>query len=179
MKSCFAYIDGGSRGNPGTAGYGVVLFDEQKALLAEISEYLGIQTNNQAEYSALIGALQFATTHQYDSLRVFADSELLVRQIKGEYKVRNANLKGLYDRAQLLIRRLKHFSIHHIPREQNQDADRLANLAMDKAGVPKKEIKPLAKRVRAVFRSGCFQPLHPLDLPDGEEFQLTLEPVKE
>jgi ribonuclease HI len=179
MKSCLAYIDGGSRGNPGTAGYGVVLLDENNILLAEISEPLGIQTNNQAEYSALIGALRFATTHRYDSLRVFADSELLVRQIKGEYKVKNTNLKGLYEGAQLLIRQLKHFSIHHIPREQNRDADRLANLAMNKARVPKKQSRPSPKQVRAIFRSGCFQPLEPLDLPDGEEFQLTLEAVKE
>ena len=178
MKSCFAYIDGGSRGNPGTAGYGVVLLDERGNSLAEISEFLGIQTNNYAEYSALIGALHYATTHHYDSLRVYADSELLVRQILGEYKVRNANLKRLYDQAQSLIRPLKQFSIQHIPREQNQDADRLANLAMDKAGSANKETQFIIKTVRAVFRSGCFQPLRTLNLPDGAEFQLTVEPIK-
>ncbi len=178
MKSCIAYIDGGSRGNPGIAGYGVVVLDEHRNTLAEISESVGIQTNNYAEYTAFIGALRYATTHQYDSLRVYADSELLVRQINGQYKIRNANLKGLYDQAQSLIQGLKQFSIQHIPREKNQDADRLANLAMDKAGSTDTEAPPPLKIVRAVFKSGCFHPLHPLSLPDGAEFQLTVEPRK-
>ena len=178
MKSCIAYIDGGSRGNPGAAGYGVVILDESKNSLAEISEYIGIQTNNYAEYSALIGALLYATTHQFDGLRIYADSELLVRQIKGDYKVKNANLKKLFEQAQPLIRSLKQFSIQHIPREENQEADRLANLAMDKAGSMETETPLHGKPVRAVFRSGCFHPLSPLNLPDGAEFQLTVEPMK-
>lgn len=178
MKSCVAYIDGGSRGNPGVAGYGVMVLDEHRNSLAEISEFLGIQTNNYAEYSALIGALRYATTHQFDGLRIYADSELLVRQIKGEYKVRNVNLKRLFDQAQPLIHSLKQFSIQHIPREENQEADRLANLAMDRAGSLKTETPLQIKTVRAVFRSGCFHPLDPLNLPDGAEFQLTLEPLK-
>lgn len=178
MKSCVAYIDGGSRGNPGAAGYGVVVFDEHRNTLAEISEFLGIQTNNYAEYSALIGALRYATTHQYDGLRIYADSELLVRHIKGDYKVRNVNLKRLFDQAQPLIRGLKQFSIQHIPREENQDADRLANLAMDRAGSVKRETPLQIKTVRAVFRAGCFHPLSPLELTDGAEFQLTVEPLK-
>jgi len=178
MKSCIAFIDGGSRGNPGASGYGVAMLDERRHCLAEISEFLGIQTNNYAEYSALIGALQYAVTHQYDSLQVYADSELLVRQIKGVYKVRNANLKGLFDEAQLLIGRLKHFSIQHVPREENQDADRLANLAMDRAESMKTETTLQIKTVRAVFRAGCFHPLSPVNLLDEAEFQLTIEPVK-
>jgi ribonuclease HI len=178
MKSCVAYIDGGSRGNPGVSGYGVVVFDEYRNSLAEISEFLGIQTNNYAEYSALIGALRYATTHQYDGLRVYADSELLVRQIKGEYKVRNENLKRLFDQAQSLIHRLKQFSIQHIPREENQDADQLANMAMNRAGSQTTEASLQISTVRAVFRSGCFHPLSPLDLPNGAEFQLTVVPTK-
>jgi ribonuclease HI len=178
MKSCVAYIDGGSRGNPGVAGYGVVVRDEHRNSLAEISEFVGFQTNNFAEYSALIGALRYATTHQYEGLQIYADSELLVRQIKGEYRVRNVNLKRLFDQAQPLIRLLKQFSIQHIPREENQDADRLANLAMDKAGSMKTESPPQIKTVQAVFRAGCFHPLTPLNLPDGAKFQLTVEPMK-
>ena len=176
MKSCVAYIDGGSRGNPGASGYGVVVLDERRNPLAEISEFLGIQTNNYAEYSALIGALRYATTHQYDGLRVYADSELLVRQIKGEYKVRDVNLKSLFDQAKSLIRLLKQFSIQHIPREENRNADRLANMAMDKAGSQSTETAPPVCTIRAVYRSGCFYPLRPLDLPNEAEYELTIVP---
>lgn len=178
MKLCIAYIDGGSRGNPGAAGYGVVVLDEGRNSLAEISEFLGNQTNNYAEYSALIGALRYATTHHFDGLRIYADSELLVRQINGEYKVRNVNLKRLFDQAQPLIGSLKQFSIQYIPREENLEADRLANLAMDKAESMTTETPPQIKTVRAVFRAGRFYPLSSLNLPDGAEFQLTVEPIK-
>lgn len=130
-----AHVDGGARGNPGPAGYGVVIKDMGGRKLAELSEYLGIQTNNYAEYRGLIAALEYALAHNHDGLRVLADSELIVRQIKGVYKVRNPGLRPLFERAQELIRRLKWFEIEHVRREQNRAADRLANQAMDRGRV--------------------------------------------
>jgi len=121
-----AWIDGGSRGNPGPAGVGVYVPG-----LVRISEYLGTQTNNFAEYSALIAAVQFAAARRAAALRVYSDSELVVRQILGEYKVRNENIRPLYERAIRWIRLIPVFSIEHVRREFNKDADRLANDAMD------------------------------------------------
>lgn len=121
-----AYVDGGSRGNPGPAGIGVYFPG-----LVRISEYLGTQTNNFAEYSALVTALQFAVARRCAALRIYSDSELVVRQIRGEYRVRNANIRPLYDQAMQWIRLVPDFSIAHVRREFNKDADRLANDAMD------------------------------------------------
>src|SRR5579864_2147934 len=127
-----AHIDGGARGNPGPSGYGVVIEDEAGKKVAELSEYLGHQTNNFAEYQGLIAALEYAVTHGHTALKVISDSELLVRQIKGIYRVKNPTLKDLHARAKELIAQLDWFSIDHAMREHNQEADRLANLAMDK-----------------------------------------------
>ncbi len=127
-----AHSDGGARGNPGPAGYGVVIKDESGRTVAALSEYLGHQTNNFAEYQGLIAALEYAIKHGPKALKVISDSELLVRQIKGIYKVKNAVLQDLHGRAKELIAQLDWFSIGHAFREQNQDADRLANEAMDK-----------------------------------------------
>jgi ribonuclease HI len=127
-----AHSDGGARGNPGPAGYGVVIKDQSGRKLAALSEYLGHQTNNFAEYQGLIAALEYALKHGPKALKVISDSELLVRQIKGIYKVKNAALKDLHARAKELIGQLDWFSIGHAPREHNQEADRLANDAMDK-----------------------------------------------
>jgi ribonuclease HI len=127
-----AHSDGGARGNPGPAGYGVVIQDQSGRKVAELSEYLGHQTNNFAEYQGLIGALEYAIQHGPKALKVISDSELLVRQIKGIYKVKNPTLQDLHGRAKELIAQLDWFSIGHALREQNQDADRLANDAMDK-----------------------------------------------
>ena len=127
-----AYTDGGARGNPGPAGYGVVIQDEAGREVAGLSEYLGHQTNNFAEYQALIAALEYATQHGHKALKVISDSELLVRQIKGIYKVKHPTLRDLHARAQQLIRQLDWFSITHVLRGKNQQADRLANAAMDK-----------------------------------------------
>jgi len=121
-----AYIDGGSRGNPGPAGVGVYFPG-----LVSISEYLGVQTNNFAEYSALIAAVQFAAARRCSALTVYSDSELVVKQIRGEYRVRNENIRPLYDRAVGWIRLIPDFSIRHVRREFNEDADSLANAAMD------------------------------------------------
>src|ERR1700730_18516931 len=127
-----AHSDGGARGNPGPAGYGVVIKDESGRKVAALSEYLGHQTNNFAEYQGLIAALEYAIEHGPKALKVISDSELLVRQIKGIYKVKNAVLQDLDGRAKELISQLDWFSIGHAFREQNQEADRLANEAMDK-----------------------------------------------
>jgi ribonuclease HI len=127
-----AHSDGGARGNPGPAGYGVVIKDETGRTVASLSEYLGHQTNNFAEYQGLIAALEWALEHGPKALKLISDSELLVRQIKGIYKVKNAVLQDLHGRAKELIAQMEWFSIGHAFREQNQDADRLANAAMDK-----------------------------------------------
>lgn len=127
-----AYTDGGARGNPGPAGYGVYIQDESGRSVAKLSEYLGHRTNNFAEYQALIAALEYAIEHGYQALKVVSDSELLVRQIEGIYKVKNATLQDLHARARQLIRRLDWFSIEHVLRGKNEEADRLANAAMDK-----------------------------------------------
>jgi ribonuclease HI len=127
-----AQSDGGARGNPGPAGYGVVIKDETGRKVAALSEYLGHQTNNFAEYQGLIAALEYAIKHGPKALKLISDSELLVRQIKGIYKVKNAVLQDLHGRAQELIAQLDWFSIGHAFREHNQEADQLANEAMDK-----------------------------------------------
>jgi ribonuclease HI len=127
-----AYSDGGARGNPGPAGYGVVIKDQSGEKIAELSEYLGRQTNNVAEYRGLIAALEYALGHGSKALQVVSDSELLVRQIKGIYKVKNRALQELHGRAKELIAQLDWFSIEHSLREHNRDADRLANAAMDR-----------------------------------------------
>ena len=127
-----AHIDGGARGNPGPAGYGVVITDQAGRKVAALSEYLGHQTNNYAEYSGLLAALDYALKHGHKALKVVADSELLVKQIRGEYKVKSPSLLELYQRARKMIAQLEWFSIQHVLRGGNQEADRLANLAMDK-----------------------------------------------
>lgn len=121
-----AYIDGGSRGNPGEAGIGVHFPG-----VVDIAEYLGTGTNNFAEYSALLAALRYAVFVRCTELHVFADSELVVKQIKGEYQVRNEAIRPLYASAQRWIALIPRFSISHVRREQNKEADKLANLAMD------------------------------------------------
>jgi ribonuclease HI len=127
-----AYIDGGARGNPGPAGYGVLIKDQDGHKIAELSEYLGHQTNNYAEYSGLLAALQYALSHGHSALRVISDSELMVKQIRGQYKVKSPTLLELYRRAQSLIAKLDWFSIQHVLRAQNREADGLANAAMDR-----------------------------------------------
>ena len=127
-----AYCDGGSRGNPGPAGYGVSIVGPNSEKLAELSEFLGKTTNNVAEYRALLGALAWALEHGRSRLRVVADSELMVKQIQGRYKVASPDLRPLYEEAKRRIARLDAFRIEHVLRGKNRDADRLANDAMDK-----------------------------------------------
>ena len=175
-NSCVAYIDGGSRGNPGVAGYGVHIVDEQGKTLADISKGLGVKTNNAAEYSALIAALKFARSKHCQKLKVMADSQLLVRQINGEYRIKSPDLKVLFREAQSLITGFKSFSVHHIPREENKEADRLANLAMDgtnsSCGPPPLVNFPL--QLSAVFQNGCFKPLESVDLPENSRVCLNI-----
>ena len=127
-----AHIDGGARGNPGPAGYGVVIEDESGKKVAGLSQYLGHRTNNYAEYSGLLAALQYAVDHGCKGLKVISDSELLVRQLRGQYKVKNPTLIELHGRAKQLIAKLDWFEIGHVLREKNREADRLANEAMDR-----------------------------------------------
>ncbi|HWC16608.1 MAG TPA: ribonuclease HI family protein [Terriglobales bacterium] len=132
-----ANVDGGARGNPGPAGYGVYIRDAKGVPIAQLSHYLGHKTNNVAEYSALLAALEYAVAHGYRALRVISDSELMVRQMTGQYRVSSPDLKPLYDRACGLVRQLDKFAIEHVLRARNQHADRLANEAMDR-GMGKK-----------------------------------------
>jgi len=126
-----ANIDGGARGNPGPSAYGVIVRDAKGEIIAELSDYLGIQTNNYAEYSGLLAALDFAVREKHLSLKVLSDSELLVRQMQGRYKVKSPGLIDLYDRARALVRKLEHFSIDHVLRQYNKDADALVNQVLD------------------------------------------------
>ena len=126
-----ANIDGGARGNPGPAAFGVVIRNAKGEVLAELGEYLGDQTNNVAEYSGLLAALDYAVREKHSSLKVLSDSELLVRQMLGQYKVKNPALRELFDRAQVLVRKLQQFSIEHVLREKNREADRLVNNVLD------------------------------------------------
>ena len=128
-----AYIDGGARGNPGPAGYGVSVQQPDGTVLAELHGALGIATNNVAEYNGLLSALQWAIDNGHTTVHVKADSELLVRQMRGEYKVKHPGLQPLYVRARLLVMQLDRVVFEHVRREFNKEADRLSNLGMDEA----------------------------------------------
>ena len=127
-----AHCDGGARGNPGPSGYGAVLTGANGEPLAELSEFLGIRTNNYAEYSGLLAVLEYALDHNLLRLRVVSDSELMVKQIQGKYRVNSPDLKPLWQEAKNRIARLDAFEISHALRHKNKDADRLANQAMDR-----------------------------------------------
>lgn len=127
-----AHIDGGARGNPGPAAYGVVIANQAGRRVAELSACLGARTNNYAEYSGLLAAMEYALRHGQRALKVLSDSELLVKQMRGHYKVKSPGLQELFTRARALQRQLQWFSIQHVRREQNREADRLVNLALDR-----------------------------------------------
>ena len=128
-----AYIDGGARGNPGPAGYGVSIQSSDGVVLEELHGALGIATNNIAEYNGLLAALQWAVDHDVRRVHIRADSELLVKQMCGEYRVKNPGLQPLYVRARLLAAQLDEVTFEHVRREFNKDADRLSNVGMDAA----------------------------------------------
>ena len=126
-----AHVDGGARGNPGPAGYGAVISDEQGQVLAELYDGIGIATNNVAEYRGLLAALQWALDHGHSRLHVKADSQLIVEQMRGNYRVKHEGLIPLYQRARVLVNRIGHVTFEHVRREHNKEADRLSNLGMD------------------------------------------------
>jgi ribonuclease HI len=127
-----AHCDGGARGNPGPAGFGAVVQSSDGSVIAELSEFLGNQTNNFAEYSGLLAVLEFAVTHGHRRLRVVSDSELMVKQIQGKYQVKSPILRPLFEQARKKIGQLAAFEISHALRHKNKEADRLANAAMDR-----------------------------------------------
>ncbi|MFZ0214259.1 MAG: reverse transcriptase-like protein [Candidatus Acidiferrales bacterium] len=186
-----ANIDGASRGNPGPAAYGLVLRGPSGDKISEMGKYIGNETNNATEYYALIAALDFAAAHQIRALRVRSDSELIVRQMQGRYKVKNAELKPLHERAQKLSRALDYFVIEHVPREMNRDADALANLALDRTGSvshsermgaqvgPVEENKtPAAGHARARFSGGVFIPDEAVKIPEGAIVEIKFRILK-
>jgi ribonuclease HI len=171
-----AHVDGGARGNPGPAGYGVVITDQSGHKVAALHEYLGHQTNNFAEYSGMLAALDYALVHGPRALKVVGDSELLVKQIRGEYKVKSPTLLELYQRAKKMIGQLEWFSIQHVLRGGNQEADRLANLAMDKgmgrssaAPAPVSLTRP--KEYEGIVRGGVIV-VDGAELPEGTRVQI-------
>ena len=195
-----ANIDGASRGNPGPASYAVVLRGPDAKIVLELAKNIGRETNNVAEYYALLAALDYATSQGIQALRIRSDSELLVRQMQGRYKVKSADLKPLHERAAKLARQLQYFKIEHVRRELNSDADALANLALDQAGAAKydpKSSRTLASSqnpgqppraasnppasasrtpatFRARFQNGVLVPAEPLDLPEGSEVTIDI-----
>lgn len=127
-----ANVDGGSRGNPGPAGYGVRI-EREDGTIVELKEALPMATNNVAEYNGLLAALRWAVDHGIRALHVKADSELMVKQMKGEYRVKNPGLQPLHEEARALVKQIERVKFEHVRREHNKDADRLANEAMDLA----------------------------------------------
>jgi ribonuclease HI len=196
VASWRANIDGGSRGNPGPASYGVVIRNPSGEIVARLKKYIGRTSNNVAEYYGLIAALDYAQSNSIRALRVESDSELLVRQMRGQYKVKSSDLKPLYERAKKMSLTLAAFRIDHVYREQNREADLLANEALDETagkpannerrnskienGNPKLETRnassstkaPAAIGVRARFRGGVLYPLEDINLPDGAEVEI-------
>ncbi|MFC1911966.1 ribonuclease HI family protein [Chloroflexota bacterium] len=133
MKKIIIFTDGASRGNPGPSAIGAVLRDEQNKPVARISQCIGIATNNQAEYRAIIAALEEALKLGATYAELNSDSELAVRQINGRYRVKNAALKPLHQRVKQLSSRLEGFTVNYVPRRRNTAADKLTNMALDRA----------------------------------------------
>jgi ribonuclease HI len=193
-----ANIDGASRGNPGPASYAVVVRNADGEIVEKLAKNIGSQTNNVAEYYGLIAALDYATSRNISALRIRSDSELLVRQMQGRYKVKSPDLKPLFERAAKMAKQIPYFTIEHVRREFNSDADALANVALDSAGVPKFErggasrasASPAAEKQRALptpaaqpasegprtlrarIHKGAIHLAEPLDLADGTEVQV-------
>jgi probable phosphoglycerate mutase len=188
-----ANIDGGSRGNPGPASYGIVVRAPDGSTQFRIGKYLGRATNNVAEYYGLIGALDYAQSQNISRLAVRSDSELLVRQMHGRYKVKSPDLKPLHERAQKMARAFAHFEITHVRREQNSEADELANMALDAtatvggkteaASAPREKTSGAvtaaapareSRKIRARYSAGALHPLEALELTEGEVVEISL-----
>ena len=131
MSKYLLYTDGAARGNPGPAGAGAFICKPDGSAVAEISKYLGETTNNVAEYRALLEGLKKLVAMGAGDVEILADSQLMVRQIQGSYRVKHPNLKPLFEEALALLKKIRHYSIRHIEREKNGEADRLANEAID------------------------------------------------
>lgn len=131
MSELTIYSDGAARGNPGPAGAGAAIYDASGKEIAQVCRYLGELTNNQAEYMALVDAIKKASELGASGVKIFADSELMVRQVEGKYRVKNEGLKPLYLELMTLLRSMGRYSIAHVPREKNKRADELANIAID------------------------------------------------
>jgi ribonuclease HI len=187
-----ANIDGGSRGNPGPASYGVVVRNERGEIVAKLKKYIGRMTNNVAEYYGLIAALDYAQSNGVRALRVESDSELLVRQMRGHYKVKSPDLRPLFERAKKMSQTFESFRIDHVYREQNTEADALANEALDEtSGKPKpsvtakpegrpklpQDMRSAPRKLRAQVRNGGLYLLDPLDLPENTEVEILLRPA--
>jgi len=178
-----ANVDGGARGNPGPAAYGIVLREAGGAMLLAAGKYVGRTTNNVAEYYGLIAALDAARERGVSRLRVESDSELLVRQMQGRYRVKSPDLKPLHERALKLSRSFERFEIAHVPREKNREADRLVNTALDGEGKSENRNSKIEDRqentkpqtIRAHYRGGVFVPTEPPDLPEGTAVQIRIE----
>jgi probable phosphoglycerate mutase len=178
-----ANIDGAARGNPGPASYAVIVRAPDGSTRFRIGKYLGRATNNVAEYYALIGALDYAQSHHISRLAVRSDSELLVRQMQGRYKVKSPDLRPLHERAQKMARALAHFEIAHVTRDQNTEADELANLALDATGTVggKTEAAASTSRekhfgtIRARFSAGALHPLEALELDEGDIVEISIK----
>jgi len=173
-----ANIDGGSRGNPGPAAYGVVIRDGRGEIVAKLKKYIGRMTNNVAEYYGLIAAMDYAQSHSIRVLHIESDSELLVKQMRGQYKVKSEDLRPLFERAKKMSQAFDSFRIEHVYREQNREADALANEALDEtegrapSPPPAKKTEPSdsqlePRRIQARFRGGVLYLLEDVELPDG------------
>jgi ribonuclease HI len=177
-----ANIDGGSRGNPGPAAYGVVVRDGKGEIVARLKKYIGSNTNNVAEYFGLIAALDYAQTHGIRALRVESDSELLVKQMRGQYKVKSADLRPLFERAKKMAQMFESFRIEHVYREQNKEADALVNQALDEtsrapsrsSAAAEKPAREATIRFFARYVDGVLRPEEPLSLPDGTDVEIML-----
>ena len=134
-KKIILYIDGGSRGNPGPAGIGVVVLDAEEKKIKDLHKYIGEATNNIAEYSALLYGLEEAATLGADEIVVHMDSELVVKQLHGEYKVKDENIKVIFEKVVSILKKFKSFEIKHIDRSKNKEADKLVNKAINLAGL--------------------------------------------
>jgi ribonuclease HI len=180
-------IDGGSRGNPGPAAYGVLIRDARGGTVAKLKKYIGRFSNNVAEYYGLIAALDYAESHGVRAIRVESDSELLVKQMRGQYKVKSADLQPLYERAQKMSRAFDSFRIDFVYREQNREADALVNEALDEtegkpanpAAPPKPspEERTGPRRIPARFRGGVLYLLEDVGLPDGTVVEVSIFPL--
>ncbi len=180
-----ANIDGGSRGNPGPASYGVVVRDPKGEIVARLKKYIGRMTNNVAEYYGLIAALDWAQSNHVRALRIESDSELLVKQMRGQYRVKSEDLKPLFERAKKMSQSFASFRIDHVYREQNAEADALANEALDEvsgkpptASASEKSASGETKKLKARYYRGLLQLAEPLDLPDDTEVEILLRPIK-